>query len=132
MFLRWDMGRAAVCAAAVLGIAGGFVSDTRAQSASTPPPMTLTDDQDRQTMMDQLGIKRLRPGANGNEKAPDHANYDEALANPYPNLPDPLTFPDGRKVTTAEMWWKERRPQLVEDFEREMYGRVPKNVPKVT
>ena len=132
MFLRWSMGPAAVCATAVFGIAGGLATHALAQSASTPPPVTLTDDQDRQTMMDQLGIKRLRPGANGNEKAPDHANYDEALANPYPNLPDPLTFPDGRKVTTAEMWWKERRPQIVEDFEREMYGRVPKNVPKVT
>ena len=42
-------------------------------------------------MMDQLGIKALRPGPSGNEKAPNHANYDEALANPFPNLPDPLT-----------------------------------------
>ena len=37
-----------------------------------------------------------------------------------------------RKVTTAEMWWKQRRPEIVEDFEREVFGRVPKDVPKVT
>lgn len=38
-------------------------------------------------MMDQLGIKALRPGPSGNESAPNHANYDESLANPYPDLP---------------------------------------------
>src|SRR5207245_1612513 len=34
-------------------------------------------------------------------------------------------------VTSARMWWKERRPEIVEDFDREIYGRVPKNVPAV-
>ena len=51
-------------------------------------------------MMDQLGIKALRPGPSGNENAPNHANYDESKANPYPNLPDPLVMNDGQKVTT--------------------------------
>ena len=79
-------------------------------------------------MMDQLGIKALRPGPSGDEKAPNHANYDESLANPFPNLPDPLTLKNGQKVTTPDMWWKQRRPEIVEDFEREVYGRVPINV----
>ncbi len=83
-------------------------------------------------MMDQLGIKALRPGANGNEKAPDHANYDESKANPFRDLPDALTLKSGQKVTTANQWWHERRPAIVEDFEREVVGRVPPNVPKVT
>ena len=82
-------------------------------------------------MMDQLGIKALRPGPSGNEKAPNHANYDEALANPYPNVPDPLTMSDGAKVTTPEVWWNKRRPELVEMFSKYVYGRVPDNVPKV-
>src|SRR6516162_484408 len=69
-------------------------------------PVNLTSDQGRQNMMDQLGIKALRPGPSGNEQAPNHANYDESKANPYPNLPDVLTLGDGRKVTTAEMWRK--------------------------
>ena len=73
-----------------------------AQSSAAPPPVTFTADQDHQNMMDQLGIKALRPGPSGNEKAPNHANYDESLANPYPNVPDPLTLNDGQKVTTAE------------------------------
>jgi hypothetical protein len=100
--------------------------------AGSPPPVTFTDDQDHQNMMDQLGIKALRPGPSGDEKAPNHANYDESAANPYPNLPDPLTLKNGQKVTTPEMWLKQRRPEIVEDFEREIYGRVPKNVPHVT
>jgi hypothetical protein len=108
-----------------------------AQSAGSVPasksdPVNFTADQDRQNMMDQLGIKGLRPGGSANEKAPDHVNYDEAKANPFPDLPDPLTMRNGKKVATAEMWWKERRAEIVEDYEREVYGRVPKNVPAVT
>ena len=90
-----------------------------AQSAA-PPPVTFTADQDHQNMMDQLGIKALRPGPSGNENAPNHANYDESKANPYPNLPDVLTLKNGKKVTTAAMWWNQRRPEIVEDFEREV------------
>jgi hypothetical protein len=88
--------------------------------------------QDHQNMMEQLGIKRLRPGANSRVGTTNAANYDPAKANPYPDLPDPLVLKNGQKVTTAEMWWKQRRPEIVEDFEREVFGRVPKNVPKVT
>src|ERR1700757_14376 len=102
----------AMCLAGVLGV-------VRAQ-----------DDHDH--MMKLLGIRSLRPGPSGDEKAPNHANYDEALANPYPNLPDVLTLNNGKKVTTAAMWWEQRRPEIVEDFEREVYGRVPAHVPSVT
>src|SRR5580700_4704334 len=91
-----------------------------------------TSEQDHQNMMDQLGIKALRPGPSGTETAPNHANYDEATANPYRNLPDVLTLKNGRKVTTPAMWWNQRRPEIVEDFDREVLGRGPKNAPKVT
>ena len=96
-----------------------------------PQPMNWTAEQDHQNMMEQLGIKALRPGPSGNESAPNHANYDESKANPFPDLPDALTLKNGKKVTTAETWWKQRRPEIVEDFEREVVGRVPKNVPTV-
>jgi (4-O-methyl)-D-glucuronate---lignin esterase len=102
-----------------------------AQASVTPPPVTFTAEQDHQDMMDQLGIKALRPGPSGNEKAPNHANYDESRANPYPNIPDPLTLNDGQKVTTPEIWWSKRRPQLVEMFSKYVYGFVPAHVPKV-
>ncbi len=49
----------------------------------------------------------------------------------YPNLPDPLTLKNGKKVTKASDWWSRRRPEIVEDFDREIYRRVPKNVPAV-
>src|SRR5450432_2013735 len=100
-------------------------------TAQQSPPENWTADQDHKNMMDQLGIKALRPGPSGTETAPNHANYDEAAANPFPNLPDVLTMKDGRKVTTPAMW-TERRREIVEDFDREVLGRVPANVPKVT
>ena len=90
-----------------------------------------TTAEDHQNMMAQLGIRRLRPGPSGNESAPNHANYEEATANPFPNLPDALTLTNGKKVTTPEVWRKQRRPEIVEDFEREVLGRVPRNVPAV-
>jgi (4-O-methyl)-D-glucuronate---lignin esterase len=42
-----------------------------------------------------------------------------------------LVCKDGTKVTSAEMWFKKRRPEIVEDFDREIYGRMPKVTPKV-
>jgi hypothetical protein len=83
-------------------------------------------------MLDLLKIKELRPGRNGTDKTnPAFANYDEAKANPYPNLPDPLKLKNGKKVTKASDWWSKRRPEIVEDFDREVYGRTPKVTPKV-
>lgn len=90
-------------------------------------------DTDRQRMMDLLGIKELRRGRDGSNKdSPFYANYDEAKANPFPILPDPLKLKNGKPVKTAKDWWDKRRPEIVEDFDREIYGRVPRNTPKVT
>jgi hypothetical protein len=98
-----------------------------------PAPLELTAQQDHDLMMQALGINSLRRGADGmNPKAANAANYDESKANPYPNLPDPLVLKNGQQVTTADRWWKQRRPEIVEDFDREVYGRIPRNVPKVT
>ncbi|HSU56395.1 MAG TPA: acetylxylan esterase [Candidatus Dormibacteraeota bacterium] len=103
----------------------------RAQS-NAPSANALTAQQDHARMMKLLGITSLRPGRSGRDpKDPNYANYDEAKANPYPTLPDPLKLKNGEKVTTPEEWWKKRRPEIVEDFDREIYGRVPENVPKV-
>ncbi len=109
------------------------VTPLRAQTpGQLAPPVTFSAEQDHQNMMDQLGIKALRPGPSGDEKAPNHANYDEQLANPYPDLPDVLTLKNGQRVVTPDMWWKERRPEIVEDMEREVYGRLPRDIPKVS
>ena len=109
-----------------------ILSSVALPQTSDPPPVQLTADQDHQNMMDQLGIKALRPGPSGDEHASNHANYDEALATPYPHLPDVLRSKNGTTVTTSRQWWTERRPQIVEDISREVYGFVPENVPEVT
>jgi hypothetical protein len=87
---------------------------------------------DHANMQQQLGITKLRPGPSGTEGLPNSANYDEALANPFPNLPEVLKLENGRTVTTARQWREQRRPEIVELFEREVVGRIPKNVPKVS
>jgi hypothetical protein len=121
-----------------LALAGvfAFVATGSAQQGAAPPAGASTDGwttaQDHQHMMAQLGITKLRPGPTANENAPNAANYDEAKANPFPNLPEVLTLRDGRRVTSPEMWHRQRRPEIVEAFEREVVGRVPPNVPKVT
>ena len=110
-----------------------LAEESPANAAVAPPPLELTADADHRAMMKALGIESLRPGANGMDpNAPNAANYDEAKANPYPTLPDPLVTEGGNPVTAAEIWWNERRPEIVELFDREVYGRVPANAPKVT
>ena len=85
--------------------------------AQNQTPVIFTAAEDHQNMMDQLGIKSVRPGPSGTETAPNHANYDESIANPYPVLPDLLTLKNGKKVTTADVWWNQRRPEIVVDIE---------------
>lgn len=123
-----------ICLLPVLAFSCQFViaADPPAEAATPPGPVTMSTQEDHRQMLSQLGITKLRPGPNGNESAPNHANYDESKANPFPKLPEALTLRDGKPVKTAEDWWNKRRPEIVEDFEREVYGRIPKNVPKVT
>jgi hypothetical protein len=76
--------------------------------------------------MNLLGIKTLRPGEETD------ANFDEAKAAVYPDLPDPLREKSGKPVNSANEWWRVRRPDIVEDFDREVLGRTPANLPRVT
>jgi (4-O-methyl)-D-glucuronate---lignin esterase len=132
------MNRSLSFTAVFLGIASVSSDLCSAQDGGITPgatrnndPVVFTTAQDRQNMLDQLGIKKLRPGRGSNPDSPNPANYDQAKANPYPKLPEILETKDGKKVTTPEQWWNERRPEIVELLEREVYGRIPENVPKV-
>jgi len=128
----------------ILATSGALPLAGQTAPAATPPPppaFTPTPEQlaiqaasekDHQRLMDLLGIKEPRRGADGDPKSPNSANYDETKADVYPTLPDPLVLKNGQRVTSAEMWWTKRRPEIVEDFDREIYGRVPANLPKVT
>ncbi len=109
---------------------------TPAQVQQTKPgapvaPVHLTSEQDHQRIMDLLHITSLRRGPDGDPKSPNAANVDESKVAPY-SLPDPLRLKNGKKVESAVAWWNQRRPEIVEDFDREVYGRMPKNTPRVT
>lgn len=128
--------RRKVCVVIALGLVL-VAGETQAESTATNdsafvPPLRLTAQQDHQKMMELLGIKSIRRGRDGmNPQSTNYANYDEARANPFPNVPDPLVMKNGQKVATAEPWWRQRRAEIVEDFDREIYGRVPANTPRV-
>ena len=109
-----------------------FTAALAAGTVAQTPPVELTAQQDHARLMALLKISSIRQGANGNDpNAANAANYDEAKANPYPHLPDPLLTMDRQRVTSAELWHSKRRPEIVELFDREIYGRVPANVPAV-
>lgn len=98
---------------------------TGSTAAADEKAIDAASEKDHQRMMDLLGIKALRPGEQ------EDANWDLSKANPYPNLPDPLIEKSGKRVTTAAEWWKVRRAEIVEDYDREVLGRTPKNLPRV-
>ena len=110
-----------LCAACLFGAA-----------AIAQEPVTFTAEQDHQNMMDQLGIKSIRRGFDADQSSPYAANYDESKANPYPEIPELMKTNSGKKVKTAKQWYEVRRPEIIEDFEREVYGRLPENIPSVT
>ena len=103
----------------------------RAQQASAP--VALTAQQDHARTLKLLGLieDQMRPAPATNPSAPNATNYDESKANRYPNLPDPLALNNGQRVTTEEQWFKQRRPEIVDAFEREILGRAPANLPGV-
>lgn len=86
---------------------------------------------DYKHMLQLLSISSTRRGPSGNPNAPDAANTDETKASPYTTLPDALILENGKKVTDAKTWWSNRRPEIAEAFDKEIYGRTPANTPKV-
>jgi hypothetical protein len=116
-------------------------AQNRPETVPPPPPrFTPTPEQqaiqaasqkDHQRVMDELGIKELRPPVSSDPNAPNPANFDESKADVYAKIPDPLVLNNGAHVTTTKMWWSERRPQIVEMFDRGIYGRTPANLPRV-
>jgi hypothetical protein len=129
--IQWPLGLL-LLGFGIVPLASLAFQDAKPAGGTLPPPVKLSPQDDHQRLMDVLHIAEVRRGRDGNNKdSPYYANYDESKANPYPALPDPLKLNNGRKVTKAADWWNKRRPEIVEDFDREVYGRVPKNTPKV-
>ena len=142
--------RAATALAVLAAVPAGRVVLAQAPAAATPPapaaqaaaspspappptPQQLATQEDHKRMLALLGIAEIRKGVEGrNLQSPNFANYDEAKVKPYPPLPDVMVTNAGTRVTTAKQWWDVRRPELVELFDREVYGRMPKALPKVS
>ncbi|MGP1609809.1 MAG: hypothetical protein ACTS5G_03800, partial [Burkholderiales bacterium] len=113
----------------------GFTAASHAQTPGTtlaacpsgtqknPADAVAVAERDRELKV--LGIKQMKPAVGAFDIGrPCNANYDEALANPYPKLPDALTTGAGQKVTTAAQWWRDRRPEIAELFQSQVYGFV--------
>lgn len=101
----------------------------------TPPLPPQTDDPNRPAGLTQVpGRPNSWTDSQGlsyqRSSVGSWTNYDEAKANPYP-LPDPLLLKNGKRVTDAATWWNQRRPEILEDLQREMYGRIPDGIPAV-
>src|SRR5450756_4755 len=123
----WGPVRRSTCgiAGGILCGFGGLILILMTAPSSAQPASVKFDD--HQNMMDQLGVTTIRRGPDPNNQS----TFDEAIANPYTNsLPDVLKMKAGTKVTRPEQW-PARRAEIKEDFEREVYGRIPANVPKV-
>lgn len=71
-----------------------------------------------------LAILNLSPTISAYGQGPAFANYDESKVGTY-TLPDPMTFKDGKKVTSPRDW-ERRRGELLELFQDNVYGRSPK------
>jgi hypothetical protein len=65
-----------------------------------------------------------RPNPNPTEVAGIAVNYDEAKVGSY-TLPDPLVLNNGKRVRDSRAWYKKRRPEIVELFETQQFGRAP-------
>src|SRR6266487_6619974 len=98
-------GKIFVLASALL--AGGLMS----HGQNPPNPTNLGNDTNGNPLRKALKTGHI-------------SNYDESKVAPY-TLPDPLVMSDGRRVPNADMWIKQRRPELIKIYENEIYGRVP-------
>lgn len=102
-------------------------------AAPAGAPVQLTAAQDRERMLLLLGLTdaQMRPAPVPNARASNAASYDESKANIFGPPPDPLLMRSGKRITTAEQWWTQRRPEIVAAFEREILGRAPSHLPSV-
>ncbi|MDP3914586.1 MAG: acetylxylan esterase [Bacteroidota bacterium] len=57
----------------------------------------------------------------------ENVNYEESKIPEY-KLPDVLTRFNGRKVKSEKVWLKKQRPEILELFTNEVYGKVPREL----
>ncbi len=130
--LRWCVGGLAAWLLAAVGANLAYAQNTPTNRPAQPPaedsnrPPGLTQSSTRpSSWSDAQGRSYTRSSVGS------WTSYDETKANPF-SLPDPLILKNGQPVKDADTWWKLRRPEILEDFRAEMYGRIPENTPKIT
>ncbi len=107
--------------ASVIAVAAGFLQ----RAAGTNLYLTGKAPQPRAGEKDADGRTVYRARLSGHL-----TNYYEDKIPPY-TLPDPLKMNDGRRVADSQMWFKERRTEILKMYQSEIYGRVPETAPKV-
>jgi hypothetical protein len=117
------------------GVAGAQPAPPAAPAQPSGRRPALADDTNRPTGLAQNPARTNSAsdapgGSNARSGGLTGTNYDESKANPYP-LPDPLVLKNGQPVKDADAWWNLRRPEILEGFRAEIYGRIPENTPKV-
>jgi len=95
--------------------------------SATKAPAPFDPTSDRGRMLSRLGLPVPPPRA-----APSNTT-DESKALPaHSRLPDPSVINNGQPVTTVAVWWQQRRAEIFEEFQRDIYGHIPANAPKFT
>ena len=101
-------------------------------AADMPAPVEMTAEEDHKRMMGKLGIGAIRQGANGRDpNAPNAANYDESKANPYPDAAGSIEAREWQAGEERQGLVEEAAPRTGGMFDREIYGRMPENMPAV-
>ena len=80
-------------------------------------------------MMDLWASRSCGPGPSGNPKAPNAANYDESKANRTPPA-GPAGPEERQEGHDRRAVGRSAAPEIVEDFDREIYGRMPARTPR--
>jgi hypothetical protein len=112
--LQWTLGVVGVALAAA-GLVRAAGAGQAGATNGQPAVVLLTSQQDHDRQMRLLKISGFPAGPDPYQVA----TYDEATANPYPDMPDPLVMNNGSKVTSAGQW-KARRVEIKELFDREV------------
>ncbi len=117
------------------GVIGFVLGAGLAAQPAVPGPAQKTENGRRESPAAKASPERPKQDKDGNPiryAVTGHvSNYDEAKVGNY-TLPDPLVLRDGTPVRDAAAWFTRRRPEILEAYETEIYGRVPATAPRVT
>jgi hypothetical protein len=121
------------CSATRAWLVSALLSTTAFVAAAPQPPAPPTPQVGQSSAPGRS--TNLGTDSNGNPlrralKTGHVSKYDDSKVKPY-SLPDPLIMQNGARVRSAEMWVRERRPEILRLYETDIYGRIPASAPKV-